>query len=61
MSNNELKVKIQIISPIFTDELLALLYEYIHNHEYDYKQMKKQAVNDKSFHGLIKDIAEKRL
>lgn len=61
MSNNELKAKIQIISPIFTDELLELLCEYIHNREYDYKQMEEQMMNDESFHGLIKDIAEKRL
>ncbi len=59
MSNSELKVKIQMISPIFTDELLELLCEYIHNREYNYKQMEEQMMNDESFHGLIKDMAEK--
>lgn len=61
MSNDELKAKIQTISPIFTDKLLELLCEYINKRKYDYEQMKEQAMNDKSFHGLIKDIAEKRL
>lgn len=48
-----------MISPIFTDELLELLCEYIHNREYNYKQMEEQMMNDESFHGLIKDMAEK--
>lgn len=61
MSNSELKVKIQMISPIFTDELLELLCEYIHNREYNYKQMEEQMMNDESFHGLIKDMEEKRV
>lgn len=61
MSNDELKAKIQTISPIFTDELLELLCEYINKRKYDYEQMKEQAVNDKLFHDLIKDMAEKRV
>lgn len=61
MSNNELKAKIQMISPIFTDELLELLCEYMHSCECDYERMEVRAMNDESFHGLIKDMAEKRL